>query len=68
MADPEFPRSGGANPPGEGAPTYHFAKFSPKLHEIERFWTEEGGRLKFDYVDPPPVILPTVGIHPKAAF
>ena len=27
----------GANPPG-GAPTYDFAKFSQKLHEIERVW------------------------------
>ena len=23
----------------QGAPTYHFAKFSPKLHKIERIWT-----------------------------
>ena len=38
VADPGFPRGGGTNPPGE-APTYNFAKFSQKLHEIERIWT-----------------------------
>ena len=27
-----------------GAPTYDFAKFSQKLHEIERIWTPRGGR------------------------
>ena len=25
--------------PGGGTPTYDFAKFSPKLHQIERIWT-----------------------------
>ena len=41
MADPGFPRGGGANSPGVGVgtPTYDFAKFSQKLHEIERIWT-----------------------------
>ena len=34
VADPGFPRGGA--PTLEGAPTYHFAKFSHKLHEIER--------------------------------
>ena len=29
VADPGFPRGGGAN-----SPTYDFAKFSPKLHGI----------------------------------
>ena len=43
MADPGFPRGGGANSPG-GAPTYDFAKFSQKLHEIERIWAPRGGR------------------------
>ena len=54
VADPGFPRGGGANSPG-GAPTYDFAKFSQKLHEIERIWTPGGGgaRPKFYYVDPP---------------
>ena len=42
VADPGFPRGGGANSPG-GAPTYNFAKFSQKLHEIERIWTPPGG-------------------------
>ena len=37
-----------------GAPTYDFAKFSQKLHEIERIWTPRGGACpKFYYVDPP---------------
>ena len=53
VADPGFPRGGGANSPG-GAPTYDFAKFSQKLHEIERIWARGGGaRPKFYYVDPP---------------
>ena len=54
VADPGFPRGGGANSPG-GAPTYDFANFSRKLHEIERIWTPGGGgtRPKFYYVDPP---------------
>ena len=52
VADPGFPRGGGANSPG-GTPTYDFAKFSPKLHEIERIWTPGGVRPKFYYVDPP---------------
>ena len=43
MADLGFPRGGGANSPG-GAPTYDFAKFSQKLHEIERIWAPRGGR------------------------
>ena len=32
----------GANSP-EGAPTYDFAKFFQKLHEIERIWAPPGG-------------------------
>ena len=53
VADPGFLPGGGANSPG-GAPTYDFAKFSQKLHEIERIWTPGGGaRPKFYYVDPP---------------
>ena len=31
VADPGFPRGG-------GAPTYYFAIFSQKLHEIEKNW------------------------------
>ena len=41
VADPEFPRGGGANSPG-GAPKYDFAKFSQKLNEIERIWAPGG--------------------------
>ena len=54
VADLGFPQGGGANSPG-GAPTYDFAKFSQKLHEIERIWAPGGGgaRRKFYYVDPP---------------
>ena len=37
VVDPGFPRGGRANSPGE-APTHNFAKFPPKLHEIERIW------------------------------
>ena len=40
----DFPR--GAPTPrggGGGAPTYDFAKFSWKLHEIERIWVPGGG-------------------------
>ena len=39
---------------GGGAGTHNFAKFSQKLHEIERILTPERGvRPKFYYVDPP---------------
>ena len=34
----DFPEVGTPTP-GGGAPTYDFAKFSQKLHEIERIWT-----------------------------
>ena len=40
VADPGFPWGGGANSPG--APTYDFAKFSQKLHEIERILAPGG--------------------------
>ena len=35
----------GAPTPG-GAPTYDFAKFSQKLHEIERIWTPGGAHVQ----------------------
>ena len=35
--------SGGSRISPEGAPTYDFAKFSQKLHEIERIWAPRGG-------------------------
>ena len=41
-ADPGFPVGGGANSPG-GAPTYDFAKFCEKLHEIEKILGRGGG-------------------------
>ena len=37
----DFPEEGVPTP--RGAPTYDFAKFSQKLHEIERIWAP-GGR------------------------
>ena len=49
----DFPEEG-APTLQAGEPTYDFAKFSQKLHEIERIWTPRGGaRPKFYYVDPP---------------
>ena len=51
MADPGFPRGG-------GAPTYEFVEFSQKLHEIERIWTRgEGGASPAPLLDPPLVII-----------
>ena len=41
-ADPGFLVGGGANPPG-GVPTYDFAKFRKKLHEIEKILGRGGG-------------------------
>ena len=41
VANQGFPRGGDANPPG--VPTYDFAKFSQKLHEIEGIWTPRRG-------------------------
>ena len=58
VADPGFPRGGGTNSPrgGGGAPTYHFAKFSQKLHEIERIWAPGGGASLAPPLDPPVLI------------
>ena len=39
----DFPEDQAPTPQG-GAPTYEIAKFSEKLHEIERIWTPRGGR------------------------
>ena len=39
VVDPGFPRGGGTN---SNSPTYDFAKFSQKLHEIERIWAPGG--------------------------
>ena len=43
-ADPGFPVGGGADPRGGGAPTYNFAKFCKKLHEIEKNLGRRGAR------------------------
>ena len=45
VADPGFPRGGGANPKGRGAPAYYLANFSRKLHENEEIWGQRGGRV-----------------------
>ena len=42
VADPGFPRGGGANLSGGRQHTI-LPKFPKKLHEIERIWTPEGG-------------------------
>ena len=50
----DFPEEGAPTPRGGGAPTYDFAKFSQKLHEIERIWAPEGGRASpAPPLDPP---------------
>ena len=47
----DFTEVGAPTLGGVGAPTYDFAKFSQKLHEIERIWNPRGGaRPKFYYV------------------
>ena len=46
VADPGFPRGGGANRPGV-APTYNFAKCSQQLYEIQRIWTRGGARIQY---------------------
>ena len=53
MADPGFPRGGGANLKG-GAPTYYLANFSRKLHENEEILGQRGGaRPSRPSLDPP---------------
>ena len=45
MADPGFPRCGGANSKG-GCKKLLFSHFVPKkLHKIERIWTPREGRV-----------------------
>ena len=55
VADPGFPRGGGANPKGE-VPAYYLANFSRKLHENEEIWGPEGGHTSL--TPPPPLDLP----------
>ena len=53
VADPGFPRGGGANFPGGRQHTI-LPKFPKKLHEIERIWTPRGGaRPLRPPLDPP---------------
>ena len=42
VADPGFPKGGGANPKG-GSPTYYLANFCRKLHENEEILGQRGG-------------------------
>ena len=48
----DFPEQGAPTVQGGGAPTYDFAKFSQKLHEIERIWTPGGGASLTPPLDP----------------
>ena len=60
VADPGFPRGGGANPKG-GAPTYYLANFSRKLYENEEILGQRGARVpRGPPLDPP---LRTVHLH-----
>ena len=62
-ADTEFPVGGGANPPG-GVPTYDFAKFCEKLHEIEKISGRRGGLVPGAPPLNPPLVIPsTVAKH-----
>ena len=46
VADPGFPRGGGANPTRwGGAQTYYLAKFSQKLHENEEILSQRGAHI-----------------------
>ena len=51
MADPGFPRGGGAKPRG-GAPSYYLANFPRKLHENEEI-SGRGARGTRPPLDPP---------------
>ena len=50
----DFPEEGAPTPRG-GAPTYDFAIFPQKLHEIERIWAPRGrgARPSRSPLDPP---------------
>ena len=50
----DFPDEGAPTPRGV-VPTYDFAKFSQKLHEIERIWAPGGASLA-PPLDPPLLI------------
>ena len=55
----DFPEEGAPTPQGR-APTYNFAKFSQKLHEIERIWAPGGGGARASLA--PPLDLPLISI------
>ena len=52
MADPGFPRGGGANSPGGGRQHMILPNFSQNRMKLKEF-VPGGGRPKFYYVDPP---------------
>ena len=56
VADPGFPRGGGANPKG-GAPTYYLANYSRKLHENEEILGQRGAASLALPLDPPLIYL-----------
>ena len=54
VADPGFPRGGGANPKRGEAPTYYLVIFSRKLHENEEILVRGGVRASLrPPLDPP---------------
>ena len=63
LADPRFPRGGGRQPYGRG-----FAKFSQKLHDIERILENEGlCTSKFYYLDLPRTCMNSLS-HPNLVY
>ena len=61
-ADPGFPVGGGANP--TGVPTYDFAKFCEKLHEIEKILGRRGVHAGGTPPNPPLTINDRSFCHP----
>ena len=55
MADPGFPRGGGANSPGGGRQHTILSNFPKNCMKLKEFGPPGGGgaRPKFYYVDPP---------------
>ena len=51
-ADTGFSVGWGANHPGRGRRTYYFAKFSEKLHEIEKSLDRRGGGVRMPGAPP----------------
>ena len=69
MADLGFPRGGGANPKGGGAPTYYLANFSGKLHENEEILGQRGGRASLaPPLDPPLLYAMSYQVDEMALF